>query len=93
MTDQDHRIRERAYHLWELAGRPDHRAGEFWARAEQEVRAESAALPLPTSKAEGKAPSKKKGAPLKEDAPQTKLTTTKKKVAEPDAKPKRKPKK
>ncbi|CCD99064.1 DUF2934 domain-containing protein [Bradyrhizobium sp. STM 3809] len=32
------RIRERAHHLWEQAGRPDGREDEFWYQAEQEIR-------------------------------------------------------
>src|SRR5215468_10303727 len=37
MSRQD-RIRERAYQLWEQAGRPSGRDLEFWARAEAELR-------------------------------------------------------
>ncbi|MET0219490.1 MAG: DUF2934 domain-containing protein [Tardiphaga sp.] len=33
-------IRVRAYQLWEAAGRPDHRAQEFWLRAERDIQAE-----------------------------------------------------
>jgi hypothetical protein len=29
----EHRIRERAYHLWEASGRPSGRDVEFWHRA------------------------------------------------------------
>ncbi len=43
MSDRDHRIREAAYHLWERAGRPDHRSDEFWALAEARIAAEDAA--------------------------------------------------
>lgn len=40
MSDKDHRIRERAYHLWERAGRPHHREHDFWHQAKDEVAAE-----------------------------------------------------
>jgi hypothetical protein len=32
-----HRIRERAYHLWEADGRPEGRADEYWERARELV--------------------------------------------------------
>lgn len=35
-SDDDHKIRVRAYHLWEAEGRPEGRDGEFWARARDE---------------------------------------------------------
>ncbi len=34
-AEREHRIRERAYHLWEDAGRPPGRAEEYWERAER----------------------------------------------------------
>ena len=34
---REHRIRERAYHLWEQAGRPHGRDREFWERARELV--------------------------------------------------------
>jgi hypothetical protein len=37
-NDDDYRIRQRAYDLWEEAGRPDGKHLEFWNAAEQEVR-------------------------------------------------------
>jgi len=33
-SEREHRIRERAYQLWEDAGRPRGRAEEYWERAE-----------------------------------------------------------
>ena len=33
-AEREHRIRERAYQLWEDAGRPPGRAEEYWGRAE-----------------------------------------------------------
>jgi hypothetical protein len=33
--DQESRIRERAYHLWERDGRPNGRAAEYWERARE----------------------------------------------------------
>ncbi len=34
------RVRERAYSLWEQAGRPEGRAEEYWYRARSELAAE-----------------------------------------------------
>ena len=39
--DTQAKIRERAYHIWEAAGRPDGRADEHWHQAMQEVFAAS----------------------------------------------------
>ena len=33
MADSEHRIRERAYQLWEEEGRPEGRDIEYWERA------------------------------------------------------------
>jgi hypothetical protein len=33
--DRDHRIRERAYHLWEMDGKPHGRDIEYWERARE----------------------------------------------------------
>lgn len=41
--DPERRIRERAYHLWERAGRPDGRADAFWEQARREEEARAAA--------------------------------------------------
>jgi hypothetical protein len=46
MSRQD-RIRERAYQLWEQAGRPSGRDLEFWARAEAELLLAAPAAPAP----------------------------------------------
>lgn len=40
MTEREQRILERAYQLWEEAGRPDGRDNEFWHQAEAELAAE-----------------------------------------------------
>jgi hypothetical protein len=40
MTDRDQLIRERAYHLWERAGRPEQSEQDFWHRAEAEIASE-----------------------------------------------------
>jgi hypothetical protein len=40
MTKADDRIRERAYRLWELEGRPDGRALAHWGMAEKLITAE-----------------------------------------------------
>ena len=39
-NDRESRIRERAYHLWEAAGRPEGRHQEFWEQAETQETAE-----------------------------------------------------
>ncbi|WP_428375029.1 DUF2934 domain-containing protein [Lichenicoccus sp.] len=33
--ERDHRIRERAYHLWEADGRPHGREADYWERARE----------------------------------------------------------
>ena len=33
--ERDHRIRTRAYHLWEADGRPHGREGDYWERARE----------------------------------------------------------
>ena len=40
----EQRIRERAYQLWEQAGRPDGKEVEHWLRAESEIAAEEQGL-------------------------------------------------
>jgi hypothetical protein len=39
-NEREHRIRERAYHLWEAAGRPEGRHQEYWEQAEALITAE-----------------------------------------------------
>ena len=41
-------IMERAYLLWERAGRPDNREDEFWQAAQQQLRNEDKSSPLRT---------------------------------------------
>ena len=36
-TEREQRVRERAYYLWEGAGKPGGRAMEFWEQAEREI--------------------------------------------------------
>ena len=36
----EQRVRERAYHIWEAAGRPEGKADEHWLQAEAEIAAE-----------------------------------------------------
>ena len=40
----EERVRERAYQIWERAGRPEGKSHEHWLQAEAEVRAEEQAL-------------------------------------------------
>lgn len=35
--DKDAEVRDRAYYLWEQAGRPAGREHEFWAQASREI--------------------------------------------------------
>ena len=37
MSDNERRVRERAYQLWEAAGYPQDRSDEFWYYARQEI--------------------------------------------------------
>ncbi|PWC52812.1 DUF2934 domain-containing protein [Azospirillum sp. TSO22-1] len=57
--DVEHRIRERAYQIWQDKGCPDGSDHEHWFLAEQEV---AAAAP---PKSNGKKPAVKKAAPAK----------------------------
>ncbi len=40
----EHRVRERAYQIWERDGRPEGQAGEHWRQAEAEIAAEERGL-------------------------------------------------
>jgi hypothetical protein len=40
----EHRVRDRAYQLWEQAGRPEGKSEEFWLQAETEISAEERGL-------------------------------------------------
>ena len=40
-VDNDAAVRDRAYHLWEMAGRPVGREHEFWAQAAREIEGEA----------------------------------------------------
>ncbi|WP_420133363.1 DUF2934 domain-containing protein [Rhodopseudomonas sp.] len=41
MQDMDQAIRERAYHMWNDAGRPEGNADAFWLSAQRELLAQS----------------------------------------------------
>jgi hypothetical protein len=41
MQNMEQTIRERAYHLWNEAGRPDGAADAFWLSAQREILSES----------------------------------------------------
>lgn len=61
--DVEHRIRERAYQIWQENGCPDGSDHEHWFLAEQEV---AVAVPAKAGgKANGKKPATKKAAPAK----------------------------
>ena len=40
----EHRIRERAYEIWEKSGRPEGKTVEHWLQAEAEITAEERGL-------------------------------------------------
>jgi predicted subunit of tRNA(5-methylaminomethyl-2-thiouridylate) methyltransferase len=41
MSEHEQKILERAYQLWEEAGRPEGRDEEFWRKAQDEIAAEN----------------------------------------------------
>jgi len=43
----EQRIRDRAYQLWEKAGRPDEQTEDFWHEAEQQIEQDDAASVMP----------------------------------------------
>lgn len=45
MSGLEHKIRQRAYELWEQSGKTDGSEMDFWLQAEREVRAEAAPEP------------------------------------------------
>ncbi|AYN96399.1 MULTISPECIES: DUF2934 domain-containing protein [Pseudomonas] len=46
MDDLEQRIRQRAYEIWEAAGRPDGQGFEHWFQAQREVDYDTAGDPL-----------------------------------------------
>jgi hypothetical protein len=40
-ADLERRIRERAYHLWDLEGRQEGRAEEYWNRAVEQIESDT----------------------------------------------------
>ncbi|MCK1422478.1 DUF2934 domain-containing protein [Bradyrhizobium sp. 182] len=44
----EHRIRERAHHLWELEGRQEGRADEYWHRAIEQLQSDAQAAYPPS---------------------------------------------
>lgn len=48
IRDCEHRIRERAYHLWEADGCPEGRAQEYWERAQASINNEDSEEPAPS---------------------------------------------
>ncbi len=47
MPDLDQSIRERAYHLWIAAGRPDGQADAYWLEAQRELLSAAMLTPEP----------------------------------------------
>ena len=72
MSGFENLIREKAYQLWERAGRPDGRNDEFWHAAKHDLEAEPAPVEKipasPKSAAEGSSAPKAR-APLKHGGP------------------------
>ena len=58
--EREHRIRQRAYHLWDDEGRPHGRHDEFWERARELVGMEESAgaAQLPNPETAGQDPSR-----------------------------------
>ncbi len=46
--DDERRIQLRAYLMWEMEGRPDGRADEYWHRARERIEAETQSAYPPT---------------------------------------------
>jgi hypothetical protein len=88
--DYEHRVRERAYHLWEAEGKPHGRDVEFWERARALETAEPTAAdeapPAPAAKP--KAPRKQPAAAAGGQA--ATAEASEQAGTKPDAAPKRK---
>lgn len=67
MLDMEQAIRERAYHMWNDAGRPDGAGDSFWLSAQREMLTASFARLATTN------------APTKRKAPNTKTSTAQRK--------------
>jgi prophage tail gpP-like protein len=84
MSERDHQIRERAYLLWERAGRPHGVGDEFWHQAAAEIAGEAAgkpsnglaaeSVPSKGAKAKSKAKGKAKDEPVPMEAPEPVIT-------------------
>jgi hypothetical protein len=70
MKDLEQAIRERAYHAWNEAGRPDGEADLFWLGAQREILASSLGQLAETTSKAAKKPAKAKApaAPRKRKA-------------------------
>ncbi|UFN47299.1 DUF2934 domain-containing protein [Roseomonas sp. OT10] len=70
MQDQD-RIRERAYAIWEREGRPHGRDADHWDRARQEIEggAEPGPAPVAAPAAEAKPAKPRRKAAIRVEAP------------------------
>lgn len=69
MPQHDHsledRIRDRAYHLWEAAGRPHGRDHDFWVQAQAELADDGVAITSAKTPGIPKPPKHAKEAPVK----------------------------
>ncbi|MBB1093355.1 DUF2934 domain-containing protein [Rhodopseudomonas palustris] len=65
MQDLEQAIRERAYHLWNDAGRPDGNAEGFWLTAQRELLAQSLAQITPAKPSASKKSAKTTASPRK----------------------------
>lgn len=84
IADREARVRQRAHEIWESEGCPEGHAEEHWARANQEIDAEDAAVVTEEPEAEAAS------APLAAPPPAAKPKPAAKAEAKPKA-PARKP--
>ena len=61
MPQDNDKIRQRAYEIWDMEGRQDGRADEHWLQAERELDASGTGAPGTTSEAPVPAKTKKRG--------------------------------
>ncbi len=96
---REHRVRERAYHLWEAEGRPHGRDVEYWERARELVGMEESAgsglLPNPATSPDSPRETGIEEASIQENLGEfpDRFADQGEKTATPKAKPKTRPRK
>jgi hypothetical protein len=80
MQNLDQAIRERAYHLWIAAGRPEGNSDAYWLDAQHELLATSVAVSKPAgaAKAKPKLKAGKKSADKLKDKPKASVRSKRK---------------